>query len=265
MRIGFLGVREVGWKWGAVIVGALAIGGAPAGPVRADPAAPVRMVLASTPKHTDEMREVDGGLTADRPGHQIELMREAAAQCGVAVEFRFVPWRRALLMVRNGDADGAFTSSYDPERATYGAYPMKDGKPDVSRALKDYRYSFYVSRDSSVQWDGKRLGVGGGTVVAERGASVIPQITALGLSPVEIADNATMLRMVAGKRVTAAALMTSAADAVLAEDAELALRVMRLEPPIESKFGFVMLSKAFHANHRDVAECFWNTIRDIRA
>lgn len=247
-----------GWFLGALAVIALLTGGA-----RAE-TAPVRMTLVTTPKYTDEMRVVNGALAPERPGHHVELMREAAGRCGASVEFRFAPWQRALLQVKNGDADGAFSSSYDEERATYGVYPMADGKPDTARALKGYSYSLYAHRESGLAWGEPAVGGGDRTVAVERGASVIPRIAELGFLHVEIADNATMLRMVAGRRVAAAAVMTSVADTLLADHGDLGAAIVKLEPPVEAKFGYVMLSKPFHARHRDVAECFWTMIRDIR-
>lgn len=252
--------RQRGWLCGAVAVGCvLAAAPAPAAETS------VRMVLTTTPKFTDEMRVVDGNLVEGRPGHQAQLLVQAGKRCGAAVEFRFVPWQRALLQVKNGDADGAFSASYDDERATYGAYPMANGKPDTTRALKGYSYSLYGLRDSGPTWDGRVVGGGDVTVAVERGASIIPRITELGLSHVEVADNATMLRMVAGKRVAAAAIMTAIADSMLAEFPDLGALVSKREPPIEEKFGYVMLSKQFHAAHQGVAECFWSAIRSIRA
>ncbi|MBC7905560.1 MAG: transporter substrate-binding domain-containing protein [Rhodospirillaceae bacterium] len=219
----------------------------------------------TTAKHTPELRVVDRSVVANRPGYQAELVSDAAKRCGAEVEYQIAPWQRALLLVKNGDADGAFSSSYDEERAAYAVYPMADGKPDFTRALKGYSYSLYVHRDGGPTWDGNVITAANRTVAVERGSSAIPRITELDLSPVENADNATMLRMVAGKRVGAAAIITSFADAILAEAPDLAATVVKREPPIESKFGYVMLSKPFYARHKGVAECFWTMIRDIRA
>jgi polar amino acid transport system substrate-binding protein len=102
-------------------------------------------------------------------------------------------------------------------------------------------------------------------VVVERGATIMSRLNELGLTHIEAPDNATMLAMVAGKRVAAAALITSVADAMLANDKALAAAVTKLEPPIENKFGYVMLSKQFYAGHTAVAECFWTKMREIRA
>ncbi|MBX9633658.1 MAG: transporter substrate-binding domain-containing protein [Magnetospirillum sp.] len=219
----------------------------------------------TTSKSTPELRVTDRGLAAVRPGYQAELIVEAGRRCGADIEFQFVPWQRALLLVKNGGADGAFSSSYDDERAAYAAYPMADGKPDSSRALKGYSYSLYAQRDGGPNWDGRSIGGADRIVAVERGSSIIPRITELGLSYVEVADNLTMLRMVAGKRVGAAAMITSVADAMLADSQDLAASVTKREPMIESKFGYVMLSKSFYASHQGVAECFWTAIREIRA
>ena len=246
------------WLRGTVVLGTLASGGATA-------AEPVPMVLATTPKYTDEIRVVDGNLATARPGHHAELMQDAGKRCGAAITFRFLPWQRALLEVRNGDIDGAFSASYDPERATYGAYPLADGKPDPSRALKGYSYSLYVRHDSGLNWDGRTVGGAELPIAVERGASIIPRVRDLGLASVEIADNTTMLRMVAGGgRVAAAALITPAADAILDKTPELRATVVKLEPPLEDKFGYVMLSKPFQGRHPALAECFWTMLRDIR-
>ncbi|MCA1909043.1 MAG: transporter substrate-binding domain-containing protein [Magnetospirillum sp.] len=226
---------------------------------------PVQMVLATTPKYTDEIRAVDGSLAANRPGHHAELMLQAGKQCGATLTFRFLPWQRALLEVKNGDIDGAFSSSYTPERATYGVYPLADGKPDPTRALKGYSYSLYVRYDARLDQDSHAITGPDRTVAVERGASVIPRLRDQGLIPVEIADNTTMLRMVAaGGRVAAAALMTEAADAILDTTPDLRNMIVKVEPPLEDKFGYVMLSKQFHSRHPAMSECFWTAMRDIR-
>jgi polar amino acid transport system substrate-binding protein len=248
------------WVRNGRYLGAVLICGLLAGAARAE-TAPVHMVLITTAKYTDEMRVVNGSLVESRPGHHAELLTEAAKRCGAEVEFSFAPWQRALLLVKSGDADGAFSSSYDEERLAYGVYPMANGKPDTTRALKGYSYSFYVPRE----WEDQPLSASGRPVAVERGAAVIPRIAQLGLSHSEVADNSTMLQMVARKRVAAAVLITAVADATLADNKELRAAIAKREPPIETKFGYVMLSKQFYASHSEVAECFWNKIRDIRA
>lgn len=253
----------MGWQYRAWILTAVA---AALMPVSAPAAEPVPVLLATTAKYSDEMHVVDDALVADHPGHLAELLIEAGTRCGAAVRFRFVPWQRALAEVRNGDSDGAFSSSFDKDRQRYGVYPMAGDGVDTTRALKGYSYSLYVPRENGPSWNGQSVsGDGNMTIAVERGASVIARLDQLGLPHVEVADNATMLRMVAGGRVPAAAIISSAADSLLAESRELRELVVKRALPVEEKYGYVMLSKPFYAAHADVAECLWDKIRDIRA
>ncbi|MBI2240400.1 MAG: transporter substrate-binding domain-containing protein [Magnetospirillum gryphiswaldense] len=248
--------RLLGMTFGAALAASLAY---------ADDA-PVSMVLMTTPKNDDEIRMIDNRLMSPHPGYHAELLQDAGKRCHLNVQLRFAPWQRALLEVKNGNTDGAFSASYDTERAAYGAYPLTaKGQPDRNRALKDYSYSLYAPISSLTQWDGLAFrSTNAQKVAVERGASIIPKLNELGIDHVEIADNTTMLRMLANNRVAAAVLMTSAADAILAESPELASMVQKHQPPIEEKVGYVILSRHFQARYPQHAECFWNTIAAIR-
>lgn len=228
----------------------------------AEQLSPVKMMLATTPEHTAELRVEDGQLAQPRPGHRAELMIKAARQCGAEIEFLFVPWQRALLMVKHGDADGAFSSSFSQERAEYAVYPMADNGPDTTKALKGYSYSLYVLHGSNMGWDGTAISEPAG-VALERGSAAIALAESLKLPFVEVADNQTMLRMLAGGRIAAAIGITSDVDAVLAGTPDLA-GIKKVTPALDSRFGYAMVSKPFYAAHGEVAECFWSAIRDIR-
>lgn len=226
----------------------------------------ISLTLATTPKNDDEIRMSGDDLTYPNPGYLAELLQGAGKRCQIDVKLTFMPWQRALLEVKNGGLDGAFSSSYTPERAAYAAYPLtSQGLPDRDRALKDYSYSLYTKKGAEPQWDGQSFQGGKPQKVAvERGASIIPRLEELGLAYVEIADNTTMLRMLANDRVPAAIMVTWAADAILVGSAELARTVTKNHPPIEEKVGYVVLSQHFQASHQQPAECFWNAARDIR-
>lgn len=230
----------------------------------AEQVSPVKMRLVTTPEFTAELRVDNGQLAQPRPGHRAELMIKAARQCGAEIEFAFVPWQRALLMVKHGDADGAFSSSFSQERAGYAVYPMAGNGPDTAKALKGYSYSLYVLHDSTIGWDGTIVSEPAG-VALERGSAAIALAESLQLPFVEVADNQTMLRMVAGGRIAGAIGITSDMDAVLANIPDLAGIIKKVTPALESKFGYAMVSKPFYAAHGKVTECFWTAIRDIRA
>ena len=41
-------------------------------------------------------------------------------------------------------------------------------------------------------------------------------------------------------------------------------QIMKLQPPIQKRIGYVMFSKAFYRDRRDLVECFWSTSAQLR-
>lgn len=59
-------------------------------------------------------------------GINVEIVREALRRTGRAATVELVPWRRALEMVRGGQADGIIDAGYTPERGTYLHFPLEN-------------------------------------------------------------------------------------------------------------------------------------------
>ncbi len=56
-------------------------------------------------------------------GIAVDIIREAARRTGVErVEFNFLPWKRAVLVTRNGQADLLFNAGKNDERQVWGEY-----------------------------------------------------------------------------------------------------------------------------------------------
>jgi polar amino acid transport system substrate-binding protein len=88
-----------------------------------------------------------------------------------------VPWKRALMMIEKGVADGLIGASYNDARARYAVYPMKDGKLDSSRRLNSGKtYYIYKNRKSTISWDGTRFSDPDGPVAAKAGYAVIEDL-----------------------------------------------------------------------------------------
>ena len=73
-----------------------------------------------------------------------------------------------------------------------------------------------------------------------------------------------MLRMVARKRVDGAVGMDHRLDSILAERPDLAASIRKDETPITEKFGYIMFSKSFDAQHGDMVKCFWSASSNLR-
>ncbi len=222
------------------------------------------IVLATTTSPNERVRIVDGKLPIEKPGWFVELSRRAAEDCGAKAEFAFMPWTRALQMVERGEVQAAFSSSYKAERAEYGVYPLKDGKPDENRYAKRIIYTAYVKRGSDNEKPPEVDKLQGLTVAVERQASIIPELESRGASVYEVANELTMLRMAANGRVDAAVAIEDNAAPILDKHPDIAGLLTQLNPPIQKKVGYVMFSKIFYKDNRDLVECFWSTSAQLR-
>lgn len=59
-------------------------------------------------------------------GINVDIVKEALKRIGYDVDIQFVPWKRALLMVEKGQADGIIDAAYTQERAKYLHYPEEE-------------------------------------------------------------------------------------------------------------------------------------------
>ena len=222
------------------------------------------MVLATTNSSNERVRIAEGKLQAEKPGWFVELSKRAAVDCGAKAEFAFMPWSRALQMVERGEIQAAFNSSYKSDRAEYGVYPLKNGNPDEDRASKKYAYVAYVRKDANKEALAEGDELKGHTVAAEREASIIPELKARGANVYEVVSELTMLRMTANGRVDATVAIEDNVDPILDQHPDLAERLIKLQSPIQKRVGYVMFSKIFYEDHRELVECFWSTSAQLR-
>jgi polar amino acid transport system substrate-binding protein len=232
------------------------VGAAPVS--QASPNAPPVLILATTEEATLGVQVINGTLDAKRPGHYVELTRKVSEQCGVLVEFKFMPWARALQAVESGIVSAAFASSYKPERAVYGAYPMKDGQPDESRAQRNLAYHLYADPETAASFKMGESATSGAHVAVERDASIIPLLESQGMVPRPLPRYESILSMVAMKRAMFGAGIADNLDPILSQNPDLAAKVVKIEPPLQKQIGYVMFGKAFYEKHRDAVECFWD-------
>jgi polar amino acid transport system substrate-binding protein len=199
-----------------------------------------------------------------RPGHTAELLYQAGNMCHVNVQFKLVPWSRALNLVKHGGADAAFRSSYKAERTLYGAYPMKNGMLDASRALSSYTYSLFIRKESDLSWNGVNIIGSDKKVAVERASAGISLAKSLGLNIVEFSDDDQMVQMLSAKRVDGVVGITNNIKNILARTPQLANQVVLQQPQLESKQGYVMFSKRTYNREPELVECFWDAIGKIR-
>ena len=207
----------------------------------------------------------DTKLLADRAGYRAELLLQAGEQCHANIKFLLVPWKRALHLVEHGGADAAFSSSYKTERAIYGAYPMKNGKPDSYRAVRDYSYFLFTDKESDLKWNGKEITGSRKKIAVERSSAGVDIVKSLGLEPIEINNEDKMILMLIAKRVDGIVGIEDNVKLAIARAPQLASQIEIQQPPLKSKHGYVMFSKRFYYQHTQLVDCFWDAVGKIRA
>jgi polar amino acid transport system substrate-binding protein len=222
---------------------------------------PPRVALAGT--------EIDWS----KPGLSLELLKRVSKRLGIDFVYQRTPWKRSLLALENGDADGVFHASFVPERLETLVYPMNDGKPDVARSMFTQSYALYVTRQSAVRWDGKSLQGVDGPVGVSIGYSIGGELQKRGVTVTEVRSVDAGLGMVAADRLAAYAGLEAMTDAALsAHSAAKSTNstnstnstIIKISPPLQTKPYYLVFSKSFYARQPQLAERIWTTLREVR-
>lgn len=64
----------------------------------------------------------------DRPGYMVEIVREALRPAGLSVEYSTMPWKRALLDMREGRINGAVGAQVGEAEGVYPTEPLGAGR-----------------------------------------------------------------------------------------------------------------------------------------
>lgn len=241
---------------------ALAVSGAWA----AQPSQPVTILVAYEdtalpPYYLGETREVP-----DRPGIGVELLQHLdEAMPEVVFYFKRMPWKRCLYELEVGAVDAAFPASFKEERQRMGAYPRKDGQPDVDRSMINLSYFLYTLRDSGIAYEkGEIVNLHGRRVGAPMGYSVVGDLKAMGVTVDEGGDTLQNLVKLIRYRVPVVAVQDVTADALIEREPKLFADVVKLWPPLKSKPNYLLFSHQFRARHPALAELVWDRFVDVK-
>lgn len=198
-------------------------------------------------------------------GLSFRMMDAVARQAGVRVAYTPLPWTRCLASVAAGEQDGALAASYSAERAAAIVYPATDGDvPDRSRRMSSDSYSLYKLKGQPLEWDGKQFRNLHGRIAVQHGYSIGNVIRQLG-AEVDDSDKepAQVLRKLLLGSVAGAALVTGEGEQQRKGD-RFGGRIVRLDPPLQTKEYYLVLSHPFVQAHVRLAETLWNKIAVVR-
>jgi len=251
----------------AAIGSGVSAASAMAGPPAVFEGRPTLVIVYETTPNPPRHFGVGTAIDWDRPGLTVELLKRVGERLRVNMSFKRVPWKRGLLMLETGEADGIFHASYVASREAIGVYPKTAaGRPDETRALFSQSYSLFVTRGSKVTWDGTAIGgLEGRPVGATDGYSVIKDLERLGV-PVEPGrvPALNLAKLVQG-RLAAYAELENLAGAIIRRDPVEFESVVKLEPPLVTKPYYLLLSRQFVMRDPGLANAVWDAIPEVRA
>lgn len=228
-------------------------------PTCASDQAPVTIRVGTTPTPSERMTHDE-----TRPGYLVELFNRIEPLANVKFEYIFANWDQVLRLIRTSRVEAGFNSSFKAERAIYGAYPMKDGEPDPSRATIRYAYSLFTYGESGISWDGQTVNGLTGPIGIEKGAAIISTLKNLELPVKEIKTYESMVSLLAGRRLQAIAAVDDHLELAAKKNGHRFGDIKKLTPPLQTRVGYLMFSKRFCDKSTDICEAIWDGIRTVK-
>lgn len=204
----------------------------------------------------------EGEALAEPPGLTVDLMREVGRHLDIDMRFVRMPGLRVLTELKAGHVDAALLYSHSPDRETFGAYPMRSGRPDPSRRLATLSYTLYKPRGSALDWTGERFVNLDGPIGANLNYSIVRDLRELGANVVEVRTTADSFRMLRAGRIDGVADHEAVADAYLT--AAGITGVEKVGPPLREKPYYLMLSHQYVSGHPERATAIWDLVGELR-
>lgn len=195
-----------------------------------------------------------------RPGVSVEMLRDAAREAGIDIQFVRMPWVRCQKSLQRGEVDLIFNASFKTDRLEIGVYPMTDGKTDSTRRIDTIAYALYRVKGSAVSFDGKSISGLDGPVGAPAGYSILGDLKAMGIATETAPDTVTNFKKLALGRIPAVAALQRIGDSLLAEFPQ----IEKVSPLLATKDYFVMASHQLYDTKPQVVDRLWAKLAEVR-
>jgi hypothetical protein len=199
----------------------------------------------------------------DGCGLSLELLRRASALQPVAIRQIVATRSQCMNRLRSGQVD-AMLAAFTPERAVYGAYPMKGTQPDPGRGVGELNFFVSRRRGGTVAWDGQRfIGLGRQPVGAQPDLLHMPMLREMGGV---IDDSGSSVDQVfaklAGRRVAAAVTEREEGDQLIAR--KYRGQIEMLPVPFQKTPIYLIVNQAFYQKRQAQIEAYWQAIAQAR-
>lgn len=186
------------------------------------------------------------------PGVNVELYQQIAQRLDFKIEWIRAPFKRCLVLLKQGKADILNAASFKPERMEYGLYPMKNRVIDEARRLKYDSYMAYTPADSTVYWNGESfVNLTDKRVLIEIGASIESKLYELGMKVQTMATMESAFSMLEKNRVSL--VVTNISNGYKYGGP----KIRELEQPIVTKPYYLMVSRQFNQKRPSLVKQIW--------
>ncbi|MES2950961.1 MAG: hypothetical protein V4858_20695 [Pseudomonadota bacterium] len=193
------------------------------------------------------------------------LIRMAAQDIGLDVEFYDAPIRRCQEDLRANEADAFPVTPYAPDVLPFLVFPMADGKVDRPRATTSVRTLVVRRIGSPANWDGKALTGLQKPVLVKYGTMMIGKKLAalqVAMDDTGKSPESNFRKLLAGRGDLA--ICPEVEGHALLRKPEFAGKLEALALPFTDDVYYLAITKQFDAKHPDVAEQLWNAITLIK-
>lgn len=204
-------------------------------------------------------------ISAAGNGIADQLIRQAAQEIGVSVEFHAAPLTRCREEIRSNLADGFPYAPYTPTLAQFYVYPMHGAATDAARAVNSGRSMVFRRVGSKVEWDGMRFAQLTTPVLVPFGMVMLhDRLKEMGIA----IDNSgktmdtNFAKMLAGRADVAVG--TEYHGRELLSLPQFAGKIEELPRPFTDAPYFLVTSRRFHEDNPQVMEKLWDAIGRIR-
>lgn len=201
----------------------------------------------------------------DNPGVVIDMLKIIDKKYDdIEIKFQRFPWARCKVALEKGQVDAIFNASFKKSRMKLGRYPMISDKPDYSKRITTISYGLYVKSQDSLNWDGKSITGENLLISAPRGYSIVGDLKSKGINVVETNSSYEVLDMVLLGRVSAGAMQTVTANAIIESNKMKLSQIKLLSPPLAQKHYYLMISHQFYGQYPIISERIWDELKNVR-